>query len=115
MIGSKQIKPRTALVASSVEPKAVFYQGYRQAFNFPIDLPPIWFFDTDTLTYAVGASSLTFTFTANVYLNGVLIFTVTEDDTIQVQPLISGAVVLGDVLTCEITAGTGTDCVISVY
>jgi hypothetical protein len=116
MIGSRQIKPRTALVASGgADPKAAFFQGYRKASVFPIALPPIFFFDTDTLEYAVGVTTDTEVFTANLYLNGVLIFAVTQDDTIEVAPLISGDVVNGDVLTCDITSGDATNANIFVY
>jgi hypothetical protein len=108
MIGCKQIKPEIA-ISSSVEIEIAVFQQLWQPIFEGIWLPPFVMFDGKNVTKCYGYSK-TGSFTAKIYINSVHAFTVTDGDSINPVGLVSGdgALLVPDILTCEITSCTGT-------
>lgn len=104
MIYSRQVPYKTPIGGSEPVVFAAFQQLWQPIFVGSW-LPPWVTYDAGNLTKCYGYCYAG-TFTAKVYINGVHAFTVTEGDTATPVGLVSGdgALLVPDMITCEITA-----------
>jgi hypothetical protein len=106
MIGCKQIKPEMALSAS-VGAYAVFQQLWQPIFDDSI-LPPFVVFGNGSLKKCIGYAK-TGTFTAEIYLDDVLVFIVTESDTstpVELEYGQTGLLANPSLIKCTVTSAS---------
>jgi len=106
MIGCKQIKPEMALSVSQDANIAEFRQSWMPVIGSTWLVPWIMFFD-GKFSKCYGLCSVG-TFTADIYVNGVKFFTVTQAANVTPVNLLSGtgAFLAGEVVTCEVVSAS---------
>ena len=107
MIGSRQIMPKMPIGAEESPFVAYFHNGSSLTYADSILMP--WaIFGTCTLTKCYGGAA-SGTFTAEISIDGVLSFTVTESDTttpVSLTGMATGVITNFGTVTCVITAAS---------